>query len=364
MSDSSTSNRPTSPSNEPAVGLAAAGLSLSRGAMLDLVNRLHNTGVGLEIDLPLIAVIGSQSAGKSSLIESMSGITLPRAAGTCTRCPTECRLTRSDESWKGIVKLHLSTDARGQPIPVRNVPFGPTIRSKVDIEERIRHAQRAILNPSVDDVTRFLTEDLDEEGSPEIDFSNWVSLEICGPDMADLSFIDLPGLIQSTGSRGRESDIQLVESLVTSYISKSNCLILLTVTCETDFQTQGAQRLAKKYDPEGNRTIGVLTKPDRIPTGDEDLWLKLIRNEDEPLQHSWAQEDLFFQTRPPWSELDIGLQRNLRTSNLVERLSSLLSDLISEKLPDIQCQISEAILDCRASLLELANCGHCPYLFL
>jgi len=73
--------------------------------MLDLVNRLHMTGcvvspfdlcdadvvalvssVQIDIDLPLIAVIGNQSAGKSSLIESISGITLPRAAGTCTRC--------------------------------------------------------------------------------------------------------------------------------------------------------------------------------------------------------------------------------------------------------------------------------------
>ena len=47
---------------------------------------LHlNTSVQIDIDLPQIAVIGSQSAGKSSLIESISGITLPRAAGTCTR---------------------------------------------------------------------------------------------------------------------------------------------------------------------------------------------------------------------------------------------------------------------------------------
>ena len=44
-----------------------------------------SSSVGVDIDLPMIAVIGSQSAGKSSLIESISGITLPRAAGTCTR---------------------------------------------------------------------------------------------------------------------------------------------------------------------------------------------------------------------------------------------------------------------------------------
>ncbi len=89
---------------EGGVGLANPALSHSRRRLLDLINRLHSTGsvifltltpftsltilffsAQVDIDLPQIAVIGSQSAGKSSLIESISGITLPRATGTCTR---------------------------------------------------------------------------------------------------------------------------------------------------------------------------------------------------------------------------------------------------------------------------------------
>jgi ABC-type polysaccharide/polyol phosphate transport system ATPase subunit len=89
------------------IGLSDVNLSLHRRKMLDLINHLHMTGlvfstlhvlsssfrylvvnytsVQMDMDLPMIAVIGSQSAGKSSLIESISGITLPRSAGTCTR---------------------------------------------------------------------------------------------------------------------------------------------------------------------------------------------------------------------------------------------------------------------------------------
>jgi hypothetical protein len=86
------------------VGLSNPQLSHGRRKMLDLVNKLQSTGyasqrpppseltrlcfhasVGFDIDLPQIAVTGQQSAGKSSLIESISGITLPRASGTCTR---------------------------------------------------------------------------------------------------------------------------------------------------------------------------------------------------------------------------------------------------------------------------------------
>jgi hypothetical protein len=103
--------------------------------------------VQVDIDLPQIAVIGSQSAGKSSLIESISGITLPRAAGTCTRyysgslyvflwrysfaalrCPTECRLARSDSPWQCIVSLRRITGPDGQPLgQARTDRFGDVI---------------------------------------------------------------------------------------------------------------------------------------------------------------------------------------------------------------------------------------------
>lgn len=247
-----TSERPNA-----GVGLSNPQMSQSRRKMLDLVNRLHSTGVQIDIDLPQIAVIGSQSAGKSSLIESISGITLPRAAGTCTRCPTECRLAHSNVAWKCIVSLRFTTDANGATLgQTRNEVFGPPIHSKDEVEERIRRAQRAILNPSKP-AKHFLENDEDEpSGEAELSFShNCVSLQISGPDVADLSFCDLPGLIASVGRGGNTNDIKLVESLVTSYIKKPSCIILLTVACETDFENQGAHQIAKAWDPEGKRTI-------------------------------------------------------------------------------------------------------------
>ena len=170
----------------------------------------------VDIDLPQIAVIGSQSAGKSSLIESISGITLPRAAGTCTRyltffapisasllhshqpissCPTECRLSRSDFPWQCIVSLRFITDARGQLLgQARNDVFGSIIYNQSEVEERIRRAQRAILNPQKPPKDFLNNEDEDGLVS-ELNFStNCVSLQISGPEVADLSFCDLPGM--------------------------------------------------------------------------------------------------------------------------------------------------------------------------
>ncbi|KAI0740579.1 P-loop containing nucleoside triphosphate hydrolase protein [Earliella scabrosa] len=356
------------------VGLSGSGYAARRRRMLDVVNALHLTGVQVDIDLPVIAVIGSQSAGKSSLIESISGITLPRASGTCTRCPTECRLSYSDDPWKCVVSLHIVIDRDGKPLGhPRHEQFGDVIMDKDEVEDRIRRAQRAILNPSTDP-KRFLEDDEDVL-QRELTFStNTVSLQISGPDVQDLSFCDLPGLIASVGTGGNESDIDLVKSLVTSYVEKPSCIILLTVACETDFQNQGAHRLAKKHDPDGSRTIGVLTKPDRIPSGEEDNWLRYIRNQEEPLEHGWfsvkqpdsraiaagitweearEKEHEFFSTQSPWNVLDLEYQNRLGTDKLVDRLSDVLSECISQRLPHIQEELQKLLAGTDAKLTQL-----------
>ncbi|KAJ7866123.1 P-loop containing nucleoside triphosphate hydrolase protein [Mycena leptocephala] len=313
-------HHPDSSSDDHVVGLSDPLLSQGRRRML--VNRLHSTGVKIDIDLPQIA---------SSLIESISGITLPLAAGTCTRCPTKCRLSRSDAPWSCTVELRFITDKKGQPLgQARNEPFGDTITGKSLVEDRIRRAQ-----PS----RRFL------DDSTEVSFStNYISIQIGGPEVADLSFMDFPGLIASVGRGGNERDIAMVENLITAYISKPSCVILLTVACETDFENQGAHRLTKKYDPE------IV----RIPRGDEENWLPLIRNEQESLENNWycvKQPTSGYQTRHQLGRgasarerllfLDSALVRPrssiskkyLRTSDLIDRLRSILSDLISKRDP-------------------------------
>lgn len=128
------------------------------------------------------------------------------------------------------------------------------------------------MNPNTDPDSFLKGIDVDEN---ETSFSkNFVSLEISGKELADLSFVDLPGLIASVGKSGQSNDIDLVKDLVTSYIERPSCVILLTVACESqsaklslaymytdsyaiaDFENQGAHYLAKQFDPEGKRTVG------------------------------------------------------------------------------------------------------------
>jgi hypothetical protein len=107
-------------------------------------------------------------------------------------CPTECRLSHSDAAWKCIVELRFITDKNGQSLgQPRNEAFGDPIFDKAEVEDRIRRAQRAILSPSKP--SRIFLEE-DEDDIPEVSFStNYISLQISGPEVADLSFVDLPG---------------------------------------------------------------------------------------------------------------------------------------------------------------------------
>ncbi|KAG7091489.1 hypothetical protein E1B28_010520 [Marasmius oreades] len=371
---SSSNEPPTKTASTPAVGLSSATLSQGRRKLLELTNRLLNTGVQLDIDIPRIAVIGNQSAGKSSLIEAISGITLPRASGTCTRCPTECRLMNSQNGpWKCVVFLRTLYDASGQLLrQAKNEAFGSPIYNKAEVEDRIRRAQVAILNPKISHA-EILEGDVDSYVGSNTFSANCVALEISGPDVADLSFCDLPGLIRSTRD-GNSRDIELVERMVESYIKKPSCIILLTVSCETDHMNQGALHLAKKFDPNGERTVGVLTKPDRIDQGDENAWLGFIRGEEQCLHNHWfcvkqpstselnkgvtwaearKRESDFFSMTAPWCDLDAMYQKYLRTSNLVDRLSIILSDLIAKRLPEIRRELENAIQETKDTLRKL-----------
>lgn len=349
-----------------------------RRELLDLMNRLQDVGVQDmgDLNIPLIAVIGSQSSGKSSLIEAISGITLPRGAGTCTRCPTECRLrTSSDGQWSCTVTLRFISESDGRDLgQPHHEQFGDKIFDRSLVEDRVRRAQNAILNPHTNS-QEFLVGAPDQGHGPELTFSrNIVSLSITGPDLTDLSFVDLPGLIQNVGTRGKESDIHLITKLVEWYICKPTCIILLTMNCEVDFATQGAHDLARKHDREGIRTIGVLTKPDRIAPRSEELWTRYIRNEEEPLTHNWycvkrpnafdiergitwtqaqCEEEKFFKKVEPWDSVESTYRSFLTSRNLIRKMNLVLSDLAMKRTPQLIEEVDQLIRDTTEELLKL-----------
>ena len=113
------------------------------------------------------------------------------------RCPTECRLSSSEGIWHAQVSIRLVVDQQGNPLQRPTLQrFGDIITSKTRVEERIKRAQLAILNPSTP-AKDFLTADLPFSGTNESRFSkNSICLDISGPGVDDLAFVDLPGTCQ------------------------------------------------------------------------------------------------------------------------------------------------------------------------
>ncbi|KAG8988905.1 hypothetical protein FRB94_010065 [Tulasnella sp. JGI-2019a] len=346
-----------------------------RRELLETLNSLHATGVQNELDLPQIVVVGSQSVGKSSLIESMSGIKLPRDTGTCTRCPTECRL-QYGPTWTCTITLRFTVDAEDKPLQeVREVPFGPPLADKDEVEKVLRRAQRAILRSTLDPAMFLDDRDLSTSGDPALTFSqNCICIRVAGPQVPDLYFFDLPGIIANVGEGGNEQDIALVENLAKGFISRSNCIILLVISCETDFENQGAGRLVLRDSELKKRTVGVLTKVDRIESGSEQKWVDLIQGKENALVNGWysvkqpdptqlrdgiswgdakAAEKTFFDRNSPWMQLPPRFRSRLGSPKLAEKLSVILSALVSQKLPEIQAEISKQLRFVDDELLEL-----------
>src|SRR5436190_15467047 len=163
--------------------------ALSRQKLNEIINMLRDCGTEGIIKLPKIAVIGNQSAGKSSLIEAISQIKVPRASGTCTRCPMEVVLSSDRAERKCVVSLRREQGRIDQ--------FAETTDDR-EVPMILRRAQLAILNPN-QKLEDFLLLDEAEcsRQSVSVPFSrNTVVVEISGADV-DVTFIDLPGIISN-----------------------------------------------------------------------------------------------------------------------------------------------------------------------
>lgn len=177
--------------------------------LVNAVNKLEQAGIEASgLPLPKIVAVGDQSAGKSSLIEAISGIKVPRAAGTCTRCPLQISLVQDPEpSWKVTVhrKYHYVPNARDAPHGSASDDFGSwkllgrpedvasrSLTNADEVENAIYNAQAAVLSPSEDPMKiLYGTKPL-----RPVEFSpNVVKIDITGPTIPTLTLYDLPGII-------------------------------------------------------------------------------------------------------------------------------------------------------------------------
>uniref|UniRef100_A0A674JJS7 MX dynamin like GTPase 1 n=1 Tax=Terrapene triunguis TaxID=2587831 RepID=A0A674JJS7_9SAUR len=223
---------------------------------IDLIDSLRALGVEKDLALPAIAVIGDQSSGKSSVLEALSGVALPRGSGIVTRCPLELKLKKVHYTleWKGKITY----------LEIKQELNGPS-----EVEKEIRKAQDAMAGKGVG-----ISQEL-------------ISLEISSPNVPDLTLIDLPGIARvAVGNQPKDIGNQII-NLIKKYICKQQTINLVVVPSNVDIATTEALKMAKEVDPKGERTLGILTKPDLVDRGTESNVVDIVRNLSIPLRKGY-----------------------------------------------------------------------------
>ncbi|KAI9046274.1 putative dynamin GTPase [Aspergillus affinis] len=348
--------------------------------MKSLVKKIQDLRhIGIEdnkIALPKICVIGDQSTGKSSLIEGMSEIKVPRSAGTCTRCPMEINLSQNNRGEPWICHVYLSrkymfdSSHKLARIPKKCKGLGPwieqdqedelfiTLYENDDVQEAIKWAQIAILNPGHAPSDYMPGRNADATMDCQVKFSpNVVRLDISAPNFPNLSFYDLPGVISQAEFDDERYLVALVENLVRQYISQENCIVLQTLPMTDDATNSSAGRIMRDVRGAIERTLGVLTKPDRVQTCESyNQWIEILEgdkfslghgyfvvqnNPDPSVPHAQArEEEAAFFSSSPWSTELAPYRDRFGTRNLQTALSSLLLKQIQRCLPGVIDQIN------------------------
>ncbi|KAK2717455.1 hypothetical protein QYM36_006285 [Artemia franciscana] len=223
--------------------------------LISIVNKLQdictNHGTKLSLDLPQIAVIGGQSAGKSSVLESfVRRDFLPRGTGIVTRRPLILQLINSHEEYAEFGHL------KGN----RFIDFD-LVRLEIEADtERICGSNKGISDKPI-------------------------RLQIHSPYVLNLTLIDLPGMTKIPVADQPQDIENQIRDMLLEYISKENCLILAVSPANADLATSDALKLAQEVDATGVRTIGVITKLDLMDEGTDAR--NILENKVHPLQRGY-----------------------------------------------------------------------------
>lgn len=199
--------------------------------MIEIRSMLQLVGKSEALVLPSIAVIGSQSSGKSSVLEAIVGHEfLPKGSNMITRRPIELTLVNTPEA---------QTD------------YGEFPALGLGKMTDFSHIQKTLtdLNLAVP--------------AEECVSDDPIRLSIYSPNVPDLSLTDLPGYIQVSGLDQPPELKQKIADLCDKYIQAPN-IILAISSADSDLANSTALRASRRVDPRGERTIGVVTKMDLV----------------------------------------------------------------------------------------------------
>ncbi|XP_030264114.1 dynamin-2 isoform X2 [Sparus aurata] len=308
--------------------------------LIPLINKLQDAfssiGQSCNLDLPQIAVVGGQSAGKSSVLENFVGRDfLPRGSGIVTRRPLILQLVNNKAEYAEF--LH----CKGKKF----VDF-EEVRQEIEAEtDRITGSNKGI--------------------SPVP-----INLRVYSPHVLNLTLIDLPGMTKvAVGDQPVDIEHQIREMLM-QFITKESCLILAVTPANSDLANSDALKIAKEVDPQGMRTIGVITKLDLMDEGTDAK--DILENKLLPLRRGYigvvnrSQKDIdgkkdiraalaaerkFFLSHPAYRHL----AERMGTPHLQKTLNQQLTNHIRDTLPGLRSKLQSQLLSLEKEVEEYKN---------
>eukprot|EP00286_Rhodomonas_abbreviata_P023109 CAMPEP_0181296234 /NCGR_PEP_ID=MMETSP1101-20121128/4588_1 /TAXON_ID=46948 /ORGANISM="Rhodomonas abbreviata, Strain Caron Lab Isolate" /LENGTH=787 /DNA_ID=CAMNT_0023401071 /DNA_START=45 /DNA_END=2408 /DNA_ORIENTATION=+ len=308
--------------------------------LIPIINQLQEAfapcAIG-PIDLPQIAVVGSQSSGKSSVLESIVGYDfLPRGTGIVTRRPLILQLINEDVEQDFAEFTHLSKRMFSFE-DVKN-----TIQSETD---KVAGGGKAV--------------------SPEP-----IILKVHSKKVVNLTLVDLPGLTKVPMGDQPQDISEVIRRMVIDVIKEKNCIILAVTAANQDIANSDGLQMAREVDPNGERTIGVLTKLDLMDKGTDAR--DILEGKVYPLLHGYvgvvnrSQKDIetkksmkaafqyekeFLSGHPAYAHL----AQKQGTLFLSRRLNAILEDHIRGCMPGISAKIKDKLREAQEKLHQYGD---------
>ncbi|KAM0330012.1 hypothetical protein ACHAQA_004181 [Verticillium albo-atrum] len=323
-----------------------------------MIAKLRQRGIQRHHDMPQIIVCGYQSTGKSSVLQAITNIPFPRSKSTCTRFITEVSTRRSTEPVQRIeVRIRAASDSE----PRRAQYLETFVRTGEETQclgRILQEAEKAIRDGISDD-SKPITQDV-------------VQVTVSGPGQKELQLVDLPGLF---GYVKDHEEREEAKTIMKRYMAMQHSLILAVVRANGD--SNGAEtdilNLCRLHDPDGKRTMGVVTHPDKSD-GQELQWIPklkiqsikgsvpeekwhVVRNfdDDKSPGERFRDEEDFFRTGP-WNDVS----DEFRGSRcLMKRLEGWLVLKQKETLPAMREDLRRQLKRLNEKLHKLSNkLGH------
>ncbi|KAK2611311.1 hypothetical protein N8I77_004661 [Diaporthe amygdali] len=331
--------------------------------LLSTVNKLQdlvfNTIGNDSLDLPQIVVVGSQSAGKSSVLENIVGRDfLPRGSGIVTRRPL-------------ILQLINVPDDGSDPLPQSAHPsqYNANVARPGEWAE-FNHIPNRRYTDFGDVKREIENETARVAGNNKGITRQPINLKIYSPHVLNLTLVDLPGLTKvPIGDQPPDIEKQ-TRNLISEFIAKPNSIILAVSPANVDIVNSEALKLARHVDPLGRRTIGVLTKVDLMDHGTNALdilsgrvyplklgWIGVVNRSQQdiqgnkPMEEALKDEENFFKLHPAYRNIAM----KCGTRFLARTLNTTLMAHIRDRLPDIKARLNTLMGQTQQELASYGN---------